>query len=71
MDISESGVKLLHSNGRKQLVVAEVPDTALDTLAALPAVTGISLDRGVQGHAGAVFVMTLPVSGRQAAGLAA
>jgi serine protease AprX len=29
--------------------VAEVPDTALDTLASLPGVAGISLDRGVQG----------------------
>jgi serine protease AprX len=29
--------------------VAEVPDTALEALAALPGVAGISLDRGVQG----------------------
>src|SRR3954452_19606698 len=29
--------------------VAEVPDTALETLASLPAVAGISLDRGVTG----------------------
>src|SRR5437763_14911898 len=29
MDISESGVKLLHSNGRKQLVMAEVPDAGV------------------------------------------
>jgi serine protease AprX len=29
--------------------VAEVPDAALDTLASLPAVAGISLDRGVHG----------------------
>src|SRR4051794_22555941 len=29
--------------------VAEVPDTALETLASLPGVAGISLDRGVRG----------------------
>jgi serine protease AprX len=29
--------------------VAEIPDTALDTLASLPGIAGISLDRGVQG----------------------
>ena len=29
--------------------VAEIPDSALETLASLPGVAGVSLDRGVQG----------------------